>query len=184
MDIIKEGYLRVTDVLKRYVDFSHIDPVVLSNASLRGQEVHGYCELIAQGIEPFFIGENVRTYVNAFKKWFCENVHEVFSTEKRYYCERLKITGQVDLIARLKGDNHLSIIDYKCTSQVSKSWAIQTGAYLYLHNSQVEEKDRAKRRIVLHLPKTESEAKLIEFTEHERDISVFMGILSAERFFS
>jgi len=181
MKEIKDGYLRVTEVLKPFVSFDHINPVVLQKACERGTRVHRYAELYAKGEyfpepEPELAG-----YVKSFTRWFDEMVEEVLYLELRLYDDNLRITGQVDLIARLRGCSDSSVvIDYKTAANASLSWNLQLAAYKHLVIGY--EGLYPHRRIALQLFKDGSFPKIIEYTSPQ-DWEIYKGILAAVRFF-
>lgn len=122
-------YYRVTEILYPFSGLKFVDSQVLENAAVRGTKVHNICEGIVKGLEPWDIEENLSGYVDSFKKWWRKG-HEVLAVEKRFYCEDLGITGQVDLILKTpKGD---VICDLKTSQQESKSWLLQGSAYSYM----------------------------------------------------
>ena len=180
MQDIKAGYMRVTEVLHRYVDFSNINPIVLSKAAERGSRVHGFCSLHAKGLYLPFIDKDCEGYVNSFQRWFDTYVDKVYVNEDRFYCDKLMITGAVDLVLSIKNDERLCVIDLKTPAIISKSWQLQTSAYQYLYNR--NNKNKVKRRAVLQIKKDGKEAS---FREHEnsKDWITYLGILRAERYF-
>jgi hypothetical protein len=180
MEEIKPGYWRVTEVLKRYVDFSNIDPVVLAKAAERGTRVHGFCSLYARGVPTPFVDEDCQGYVESFKRWFDKYVDKVHVNEDRFYCDGLMITGAIDLVVSIKNDEKLCIVDLKTPATISKSWRLQTSAYEYLYNRNND--NEANRRAVLQIKK---DGKPAVFHEHDdpNDWKTYLGILRAERYF-
>jgi hypothetical protein len=81
-----------------------IDPVVLQRAADRGTLVHTICGAIVQDIGEPEMTENISGYVESFKKWW-RSGHEVILQEKRFYCDELMITGQIDLFINFHGIN-------------------------------------------------------------------------------
>jgi len=179
---IKTGYLRVTEVMKPFIDFSKIPPKVLKHACDRGTKVHRLAELYAKDEyfpepEPELSG-----YVDSFKMWFDEMVEEVVSLEVRLYDNTLMITGAIDLVAKLKGSDGPVIVDYKTPANASKSWALQLSAYQNLYNIQKDNKEKVNRRIALQLMKDGKYPKIHEYT-NPKDFEIYKGILQAVRFF-
>jgi len=60
---------------------------------------------------------------------------------------------------------------------------LQTAMYRHLYNGQGGVKLKAERRIALRVDKGGGMAKVYEYTDYERDIKLYMGILNAWRFF-
>jgi len=122
-------YLRVTEILSPFSGMQYVDKQVLENACVRGTRVHKACEGIAKGIDGWDLPEEYQGYVDSFKKWFGrgKNFAEV---EKRLYCPKLGITGQIDFIVKEPGG--CIIVDLKTSQRESKSWLLQGTAYSYL----------------------------------------------------
>jgi len=178
---IREGFTRVTSVLNPFTDFSMIEPAVLANASDRGTRVHNFCELYAKNllIEP--VDEDCKPYVESFIEWFDNFVGEVLHVEERLYCDDLKITGQIDLICKLKGSDRIYIIDLKTPQTSSKSWKLQTAAYQYL--SVIGLGYFIQERGCLMLDKNGGQAKFISYTDYEKDSTLYFSALKLYRFF-
>lgn len=175
-DLIKPGYTRVTEPLQGFSKYDMIDPEVLANASDRGKRSHKFCEMHAKGLWCV-VDEDCINYVDAFRKWFDENVIEVIFTEKRFYDDKHMITGQIDMLALLRHACFPVIIDIKTTSSVSLSWALQTAAYEYL----LDYKGRY-HRIAINLPKTGSKVKVIEYMDYENDLRRYLNCLELYRY--
>jgi len=132
MKNIKEGYLRVSDILSVWCDFSNIDPYVLSNKCRIGTNVHAK---IAAQKELIYIElqEDEKGYYDSWIK--CKEKYfkdcETIEAEKRLYCERLKITGCIDCL--IKKDRKNYVIDYKTSARPNlKTWSLQAAFYHYL----------------------------------------------------
>lgn len=178
---IPHGYLRVTDVLKPFLDFSHIKPEVLAYAADRGTRVHLYCESYALGLFVQDVDYDCQNYVNVFKKWFDTIVQRVVHTEVRLNSVNYKLSGAFDMIAVLKGDIEPTLIDIKTPVVSSTSWQLQTAAYQMLIEECLE--IRVHRRICLQLPKIGDIPKIVEYTDHKRDRERYLNALDLYRFF-
>jgi hypothetical protein len=174
-----EGYYRVTEILEPYSGLSEIPKDILEKAADRGDRVHNFCELYANGLLFQEIDEDCKNYVDCFKEWFDKNVQEVVAVEERFFCEELKITGQVDLVAIMKGDSKPSIIDFKTPASVSKTWNLQLAAYDHL----ARQKYDISRCFALQLPKTGGSAKVVESEEKSLHFFIYKGILDAHKYF-
>lgn len=130
MEKSRENYTRVTKILSPFTGFSKIKPEVLAKAAARGTKVHKICEGIMLGLGEHDVDDETRPYVESFKLWWNLG-HEVVAIEKRFYCDQLHITGQIDIIIRLPNGS-LSIVDLKTSSTPSKTWKAQGQAYCYL----------------------------------------------------
>lgn len=156
----RDSYFRVTNILYPFSGLDKIDPSIVAHAAERGTKVHKICEGIIQGLGEFGIDEETEQYVESFKKWW-EKGHEVIVMEKRFWCDELRITGQVDLILKTPGiDEGLAIVDLKTSSKPSPTWQAQGSAYAYLAKKAGYD---IRKIYFIHLLKTGKEAKIYEY---------------------
>lgn len=150
MDPIKPGYSRVTDILSLWNtnvvneegdivakifqgSKIPIDIEILENKGNIGTNVHTAIDAyLTEGLEiPLRIPE--RGYFDSFHKWYKETGCEVVENEKRYYCDKLMITGAIDALVRLPGEEDLILVDFKTSASESpKIWPLQATFYHYL----------------------------------------------------
>lgn len=123
------GYTRVTEVLYPFSGLQSVDRDLVAHAAERGSRVHRICESIVKGLGEHGVDDEIWGYVESFKKWWGDG-KEVVAVEKRFYCDKFKITGQADLI--IWDGYSATVIDYKTSSKPSKTWVAQAGAYMYL----------------------------------------------------
>lgn len=123
------GYYRVTEVLYPYSGMKYVKKDVLENAAVRGTKVHNACEGVARGLDPWPLTDDLQGYFDSFLKWWNKG-HQVLDVEKRFFCDDLSITGQVDLI--LESPRGVVICDLKTSQQESKTWCMQGSAYSYM----------------------------------------------------
>lgn len=128
-DSIKPGYTRISDLLRFYQNFSGIDPKVLNAKGIVGTNVH-------KAIECFYnnafcpLTEKEEKYFESFVKWQEYTNIVPYEKEVRFYCDELKITGQVDMLCEF--DSHLAIYDFKTSAMKNnRIWELQ-GAFYYL----------------------------------------------------
>jgi hypothetical protein len=181
-DNIPQGYARVTEILKVFTDFSGIPEGVLANAADRGGRVHDYCEAHALNLFLGEIDEDCKNYVEVFKQWFDSRVEKVICAEKRLNSPTYKISGKFDLLCILKGDNGLSLVDYKTPATESLTWELQTAAYEILTEECLGLK--VQRRICLQLPKTGNNVRVIEHTKREENRRIFLNAVELFWFFN
>lgn len=177
---VPDGYQRITEILSVFSDFSQIDPATLANAADRGTRTHKFCELYINNLLLQPIDEDCKPYFESFVKWFDEMVKEVVYCEERLLCDKFKITGQIDLLLTLKGENKPIIVDLKTPQSESKTWRLQTAAYLYLAR-QNWDKD-INRRACLMLDRNGGEPKFKEYAS-KGDEQLFFNALELVRFF-
>lgn len=180
-DDIPPGYVRVTDVLKTYISFDKIDPAVLKKAADRGTRVHKYCELYTQNLLIEKVDEDCKPYVESFIQWFDAMVEELWVSEIRLSCPKYLITGKLDMVVTIKGDQQPTIVDLKTPQQASISWQLQTAAYRYL--MRVSQNIEIPRRLCLVLDRLGNQPKLIEYTNHEADERMFLNAVELFHFF-
>lgn len=184
MEEIRDGFTRVTQPLSLYSDFSKVPPDVLAKACERGTKVHRLAELHVLGEWFPDPSDDSLGYLNSFRRWYNSMIDELISSEHRFYDESLKLTGAVDLVAVLVGDSKPSIIDIKTGSVPSSCWSLQLAAYQYLHNHHEGVKHCAERRIALKLDKDGGVPKILEYTQHNRDLDLYFSALKLWRFFN
>ena len=133
---IKPGYTRVTDIFKQWDSYGMVSPKVLEEKARIGSLVHQRIEL-EDTPGAFFCEEDkalTRGYYDSYCLWkgvFSSDDFLKIESEERYYCDTLKITGQVDAIYQMRGGVQL-IIDFKTSAMPMKTWELQAGFYLYL----------------------------------------------------
>ena len=188
-DTIPSGFLRVTQILSPFITFDHISPEVLANASDRGTRVHSLCEsymrlkpIHAENLVIDTADNDCKPYLTSFINWFESVVGDVIYNELRLNCEKIKVSGQFDMLCRFKGDSSNVLIDIKTPQTASRSWELQTAAYRYLLRSVKGE--QAERRIALILDKNGCLPRIKEYTDHENDEKKFFNALELYRFFN
>jgi hypothetical protein len=186
MDEIPEGYVRVTQVLKPFTPFEHMDPdsrfaCNVKAAADRGRRVHELCEAHALGLFVEECDADCKNYFHSFRRWFDEMVCHTYVTEQRLNSEDMRLSGAVDMVCQLKGDDYLTLVDIKTPQSDSKTWQLQTAAYKLLLK---EAGIKVHRRVCIMLPKTTSEVKVIEYTDHAKDEQRFLQCLELYRFFN
>ena len=151
-DEIKPGYTRISEILSHLKNFSHIDPVVLQNKANIGTEVHKAIEMDFNGEFPYTEGR-VMNYYTSFLQWQETFNPTCVKKEERLYCDKLKITGQLDAIVTFPGDHVKFLIDFKTSAQEDPlTWPLQAHFYYYLY-TETYGKGIANRFIFLKLDK-------------------------------
>jgi hypothetical protein len=180
--IVPIGYVSVTEVLNPWGKLHLIDPNVLSNAADRGTRVHNFCTLYARNLLLLDPDADCKPYVDAFKQWFDKTVTTVAHLPQRINSEKLKLSGEFDMIVKMKGDDGLTLLDIKTPQNASASWALQTAGYRKLVHDELGL--IVHRRIVVMLPKTRGQnAYVKEYLDHDRDERLFLNNLELYRFF-
>lgn len=171
-------YPSVTQVLSPFCDWSRIPAKTLEAAALRGTQVHDAIALHLIGGFPVLSPE-ATPYFESFLKW-SDMIEYAHFIETRFTDETLGYTGQVDLVARLRGDSGLTVIDWKTGVVAMDSWRVQIAAYRHLVGKKGE---APKRGMTVRLKKDGSGAIVKEYTDDGIAMGVFMGALTAYNFF-
>ncbi len=154
----RENYTRITTILYPFSGLKDIDQDIVQNAANRGTNVHNVCEGIASGLGEHGVYDEIKGYVESFKKWWSLG-HDVITIEQRFWDDDLQITGKCDFITR-KGDD-LTIVDLKTSYKPSKTWQIQGCAYAYLAKKYGHE---IKNIHFIHLDKHGNEPRIYEYS--------------------
>ena len=120
-------YDRVTEIISCFTGIDKVPPQILKEAAHRGTVVHQMVEGYLKGIGHPEIPEAYQAYYNAFEPWIKDNPISVDWMERRFFCDDLMITGQMDIFTQ---DRRL--IDIKTGSSMQKSWPVQLAGYKYL----------------------------------------------------
>ena len=169
----------VTQVLKYYIDFSHVAPDILQAAADRGTQVHTICAAIAQDLWIPSIPTNLKGYIKSFENWYKSYVTELVFTEKRLYSKQRGYHGKPDMVVRIKCDKGLSLCDLKTPVTVQKIWRLQLAGYRELL---IENGIDINRVFSLRLDKDGKSPKLTEYTESSYDFAIFLSCLNIFKF--
>jgi hypothetical protein len=129
IDIIKEGYTRVTDILAPFSGIDKIPEDILRNAAERGDLVHRLCEGIIEGLDVD-IPDHLKGYVDSFRQWYDSLSVEFLPHPGRWYDEQNLITGKCDHVYKEKGI--LTIVDLKTSAKEALTWRLQGTFYASL----------------------------------------------------
>jgi hypothetical protein len=165
----------VTSVLENVgiVDFSMVPHDTLEHAKKRGTAVHHATHLYdLENLNEDTLGEEVRPYLDAWKRFRIETGVVFIETEKVVFSEKYMYAGTLDRTAILFGG--FGILDIK--SGDSSGAAIQTAAYDLAYNEKRKSVDRARKRWTVSLNKN-GKYKVAEHTS-KTDKSVFLSALS------
>lgn len=177
---IKE-YDRVTSIISEFSGIHKVPVDILKNAAARGTQVHTMIEGILKGFDFQEKDNLLYPYIKSFYKFWDDSSHAFIDAElileKRLYCERLRITGQIDVI--IKSKNKTYLIDWKTSSQPQKTWALQSAAYKYL----AEENGYKNVGSVLFvkLSKDGKSPGLYKHENHKENIDIFLKCLDLYR---
>jgi len=170
----------VTQVLQPWVDLSMVPADVLEFAKVRGNDFHSLAARYALGLWIDEVPESCVGRYASFKKWFDATVVDVVLVEKRLIHRKLHYTGEPDIIARLRGDTGLCLLDYKTPQAFSKTWCAQIAGYKEL----AEHNDYPIQRAATLQPHPEGKrAKFRDYMTHREDLAAFLSALNCWRYF-
>jgi len=125
-------YARVSDILSSTKDFTKIPPGVLERKTRIGSEVH---QAIADDYagRPLNLSPEAMGYFESYRVWCRYFQPLILQSERRYYCDKLMITGQIDAIISDTRRGTLLLCDYKTSARADHdAWALQAHFYAYL----------------------------------------------------
>jgi hypothetical protein len=137
-DIIKDGYARVSDILRPWNDFSNVPEEILARKQRIGTDVHEAIYLHNECMPMIYttLREDAGGYFVSFLEWSNLTGARVVFSEVRLYDEVFKITGKYDALVRFPDEDCLVMVDWKTSSSYNKdmgnNWALQGGFYHYL----------------------------------------------------
>lgn len=130
-DRLHVGYRHVTDIIDVFQKFA-IPKKKLAELAERGTKVHD--AITAHLTDQFYIiDEEIATFFEAYEKFKAENPFEIVAVQKRYFDNKLMITGEVDGLFKFGNDKYPTIVDFKTSRQENAAmWTLQGTFYYYL----------------------------------------------------
>lgn len=180
MEVIKEGYTRVSEILSIFQAYSFIPKEKLRKACELGTDIHEAIEAYFKG-EFTPLSEKKSPYFESFLKWV-EQIHPVpICQEKRFYSDSLMVTGKLDLIANIGEEAY--IIDFKTGSwSHPEIWKLQLHFYALLMSMDCNEVIPEKFMIV-HLKKEGIAPDIYTFSYEHQTTQICLKSLECYRFF-
>ena len=132
MEEIKEGYTRVSEIIAQWGGYEGVPKDILERKAQIGSYVHAAIEMHINIDCAFPMDPEADAYYQSYLKWR-ESTHLVsIESERRYYSDAMKITGQVDALAILQGSTDRVLIDWKTSYHEMKcNWQLQ-GAFYWM----------------------------------------------------
>lgn len=131
MTIDRRNYASVSEILKPWSDYSHIDLEVLRRKQIIGKEVH-------EAIKAYYLGEFFpvsplsENYFESFLKWTKKQSIYLPSNELECFDDAMKVRGICDMIAKnddIPKDTYC-LYDFKCSSTAKLAvWELQGMMY-------------------------------------------------------
>jgi hypothetical protein len=170
------GYPSVTTILRPWMDTTFFT----EEARDRGTAVHNAAAAYLKGLYVRPLKPEWQGYFDSIRKWIDDYVVDTIVVEERLVDRALGFCGQLDLAARLHGENLPVQIDWK-TGAPAPWHALQSAAYRHLL---IEDRQIQTHRGLTVIPKPDgSGCRVVEHNNY-RDIATFTACLSAWRFFN
>lgn len=109
-------------------------------------------------------------------------IDKVIMVEERLISKASGFCGKPDLVCVLKGDEKLTLVDWKTSVAPSKTWPLQVAAYRHLAN--YDKKIVTYRGLCVRLNKDGKMPKPDEYMEYENDLNKFKAALSLYKHFN
>jgi hypothetical protein len=124
-------YARVSDILKPFSNFSHINEEVLRKKCEVGTHVHEAIKSDVQEEFPLIWGE-AACYFKSYEGWKQAICPIFLKSEERYFDDKKMITGCIDALITLEGHEMPILVDFKTSATESPAWILQGHLYHYL----------------------------------------------------
>lgn len=165
MEEIPEGYIRVSSILQIFQAYAFVPKEKLKKAQEVGIDIH-------EAIKSFFDGSfqplelKKAPYMESFLRWVNGRDIDPILSEKRLYDHSLRLTGQIDLLAKIDGQLHL--IDFKTGSWAHPEiWRLQATFYRML--LQAAEMPVPEKFLFIQLLRDGTDPILFPFTYRPED---------------
>jgi len=178
MYINNTGVPSVTDILKPYIDSRFFT----DESRDRGEAVHAAIAAHLEGLWVKPLQPDWQLYVESFKRWADLVINEVILVEKRLIDPELGFCGQPDAILKLKGNDFLTLADWK-TSQAFQDWWILQGVG-YRHLAKKDGGIETGQQLSVILKKNGSGCKVKQYDNFNYYFNIFIGVLNSYKFFN
>ena len=122
------GFVRVTEALSIYSGIDKVPEKYLVDAKERGDKVHEIFTAMMNHLGVIETFPNYSGYIKSLESWIKDK--EFIERPPRLFCDKYKITGEVDGI--YKNPNGLTLFDIKTSQKINKTFLLQLSAYAYL----------------------------------------------------
>lgn len=185
MEMILEGYARVSDILRIFQGYAYVPKEKLKKAQDVGTDIHEAIEwYYKNNFKP--LEGHLGGYFESFLKWAKTNPLKVLFTEKRIYDDVFKITGKLDLLAEINGQNVL--IDFKTGSWAHPEiWRLQGTFYRSLIELEWLTQDGPfppEQFLFIQLMKDGSAPIIYKFDYSPNDWGICLSAINCYRYFS
>lgn len=171
--------ISVTQVLSPWADFTMIPEGVLKHAAERGTQVHNAIAGFLRGSFQPRIDPEVEPYFDSFLQWR-PMVKSIACVEKEFIDNDLGVVGHPDLICKLKGDEFLTVVDWKTPMMKNPLWSAQLAGYQHLAQANGI---HVRRRLSVRLKKNGRFPIVNEYKDHGTALAAFLSALNATKYF-
>jgi len=156
---------------------------VLQAAALRGTKIHQY---IAAKLMNLYLPERIephlQPYFDSFASWYEQTVERTLYVEIEAFCTCFQFIGHIDWVGIIRGDQGLTILDWKTPVTEAKSWIMQLSAYLHLIEEHTDTDLSVIRCGAIMLDPKGKMAKMKEYTDvSAAAFNAFVGLLGGLR---
>lgn len=178
--MIREGYTRVTEILRQWDTFGHIDKDVLERKQEIGTNVHSAIKAHFEGIY-FPLSEVEQPYFDSFMVWHDFTCPKIIESEERLYDDSLMITGAIDALIKFPHERETVLVDFKTSASPNqKMWTLQAGFYSMLAKN--NGKSISNRVLFLQLNPKGKMGKIHEFEITEYVTQTCLAALKTYRY--
>jgi ATP-dependent exoDNAse (exonuclease V) beta subunit len=153
-------YARVSEVLQPFTNFDGISQETLERKAAIGTRIHQAVQDDIEGNFPIIVPQELG-YFNSFEQWRAAMNPVFVKTEMRHYCEKKMLTGCIDALVKLEGEEKAILVDWKTSVSESPTWVMQAHLYGYLLTDAGEE--IAPRYLFVKLDKSGKMPKVFEY---------------------
>lgn len=143
-------YARVSEVIRPFSNLGGIPEDILKRKAEIGTGVHKIINEDIEGDFPVVTPESLG-YFQSYQKWRSLLSPVFIESEVRYYDDDKRITGAIDCLVKLQGEEGAILVDFKTSVAESPTWIMQ--GHLYRHLILGAGKPIADRFLFLKLSK-------------------------------
>jgi len=151
-----------------------------------GTEVHQFIEDKSNDLRPEYSKDDeVARCQRGVAAWYDQNVDQVLSSERRLYSLKWKIAGTCDMVARLKNDGRIHILDWKgCTDLKKAALKAAHVGQLAAYRKMVEDMgEHIDGTTLVRFSRATGEVDAINFTNnYAEDLAAFEAALILARY--